>query len=168
MANRAGYSTWRGGAETVALVTFLGMHAESNSPSYEPSLASESRRRLFAQMFVAEKIAMVFTGRPPRLSHRYAFTPLPLDLGDDGLLRGGEAVRMAVEALDENGWNTSGKMHSATVVRARYILALIRDELVEIGIGKARQTIATALLRYAQKPCLQVLHCTYLPRPANL
>lgn len=131
----------------MALATFLGMHAESNSPSYVPSLASESRRRLFAQMFVGEKHAVLFTGRPPRLSHRYAFTPLPLDLRDEDLLKGGEALREAVKSLDENGWNTSGKMYSATFTRARYIIALIQDELVEIGIGKARQKVAGALLR---------------------
>lgn len=147
IANGTGYSTWRSGAESVALATFLGMHAETNSPSYEPSLASESRRRLFAQMFVGEKDAVLFTGRPPRLSHRYAFTPLPLDLRDEDLLQGGEAVREAVKHLDENGWNTSGSMYSATLTRARYIIALIRDELVEIGIGKARQKIASSLLR---------------------
>jgi hypothetical protein len=131
----------------VAFATFLGLHAESNSPSYEPSLASESRRLLFAQMFVGEKHAVLFTGRPPRLSHRYAFTPLPLDLRNEDLLEGGETLREAVKSLDENGWNTDGKMYSATFTRARYIIALLRDELIEIGIGKARQKVASALLR---------------------
>lgn len=128
-------------------MTFLGMHAESNSPSYEPTLASESRRRLFAQLFVGEKDGVLFTGRPPRLSHRYAFTPLPLDLRDEDLLAGGEALERAVAGLDENGWNTGGKIYSATVTRARCIVAMIRDELVEIGIGKPRQKVASALLR---------------------
>ncbi|KAL6907260.1 N-terminal binuclear Zn cluster-containing/DNA binding domain-containing protein [Trichoderma evansii] len=142
----ASYSSWGTGAESVALATFLGLHAESNSPSYEPSLASESRRLLFAQVFVAEKHAVLFTGRPPRLSHRYAFTPLPLDLRDEDLLQGGEAIKEAVNALDKNGWNTSGKVYAATFTRARYILSLLRDELVEIGIGKATQKVANALL----------------------
>ncbi|PTB65653.1 N-terminal binuclear Zn cluster-containing/DNA binding domain-containing protein [Trichoderma citrinoviride] len=146
-AGDASYSAWRSTAEAVALVTFLGMHAESNVPSYEPTLASESRRRLFAQLFVGEKDGVLFTGRPPRLSHRYAFTPLPLDLRDEDLLVGGEALKRAVQGLDENGWNTSGKIYSATVTRARCIVALIRDELVEIGIGKPRQKVASALLR---------------------
>ncbi|KAL6887327.1 N-terminal binuclear Zn cluster-containing/DNA binding domain-containing protein [Trichoderma longibrachiatum] len=146
-AGDASYSCWRTTAEAVALVTFLGMHAESNSPSYEPTLASESRRRLFAQLFVGEKDGVLFTGRPPRLSHRYAFTPLPLDLRDEDLLVGGEALKRAVAELDENGWNTGGKIYSATVTRARCIVAMIRDELVEIGIGKPRQKVASALLR---------------------
>ncbi|EHK26965.1 uncharacterized protein TRIVIDRAFT_140473 [Trichoderma virens Gv29-8] len=146
-AGDASYSTWRSGAESVALATFLGMHAESNSPSYEPSLASESRRSLFAQMFVGEKHAVLFTGRPPRISHRYAFTPLPLDLRDEDLLEGGETLRAAVKALDENGWNTNGKVYPTTFTRARYIIALIRDELVELGIGKTRQKVASVLLR---------------------
>ncbi|KAL7919118.1 N-terminal binuclear Zn cluster-containing/DNA binding domain-containing protein [Trichoderma austrokoningii] len=143
----ASYSSWGTGAESVALATFLGLHAESNSPSYEPSLASESRRLLFAQMFVGEKHAVLFTGRPPRLSHRYAFTPLPLDLRDEDLLRGGDAIKEAVRNLDKNGWNTSGKVYAATFTRARYILSLLRDELIEIGIGKATQKVAIALLR---------------------
>ncbi|KAH6609847.1 n-terminal binuclear zn cluster-containing dna binding domain-containing [Trichoderma cornu-damae] len=144
-AGDACYSTWRGGAETVALVTFLGMHDESNSPSYEPSLASESRRRLFAQMFVGDSV--LFTGRPPRLSHRFAVTPPPLDLRDEDLIEGGEVVREAVKSLDENGWNTRGKVYPATLTRARYILALVRDELVEIDIVKGREKVASAHLR---------------------
>lgn len=144
---QAGYSSWGSGAESVALATFLGLHAESNSPSYEPSLASEHRRLLFAQMFVGEKHAVLFTGRPPRLSHRYAFTPLPLDLRDEDLLQGGDAIKEAVKSLDKNGWNTSGKVYAATFTRARYILSLLRDELIEIGIGKATQKVASALLR---------------------
>ncbi|RFU74328.1 n-terminal binuclear zn cluster-containing dna binding domain-containing [Trichoderma arundinaceum] len=154
-AGDASYSTWRSGAESAALATFLGMHAESNSPSYEPSLASESRRRLFAQIFIGD--VTLFTGRPPRLSHRYAFTPLPLDLTDEDLLKGGEALRAAVESLDENGWNTNGKLYSATLSRARFILALIRDELVEIGIGKARPKVAIALLRDLKDRQLEVV-----------
>lgn len=142
-----GYSSWGTGAESVALATFLGLHAESNFPSYEPSLASESRRLLFAQMFVGEKHAVLFTGRPPRLSHRYAFTPLPLDLRDEDLLQGGDAIKEAVKSLDKNGWNTDGKVYAATFTRARYILSLLRDELIEIGIGKATQKVASALLR---------------------
>jgi hypothetical protein len=147
LLTQTGYSSWGTGAETVALATFLGLHAESNSPSYEPSLASESRRLLFAQMFVGEKHAVLFTGRPPRLSHRYAFTPLPLDLRDEDLLQGGEAIKNAVKLLDKNGWNTSGKVYASTFTRARYILSLLRDELIEIGIGKATHKVASALLR---------------------
>lgn len=143
----AGYSSWETGAESVALATFLGLHAESNLPSYEPTLASESRRLLFAQMFVGEKHAVLFTGRPPRLSHRYAFTPLPLDLRDEDLLQGGDAVKEAVKSLDKNGWNTDGKVYATTFTRARYILSLLRDELIEIGIGKATQKVASALLQ---------------------
>ncbi|KAM0451209.1 hypothetical protein ACHAPV_010055 [Trichoderma viride] len=143
----ASYSSWGSGAESVALATFLGLHAESNSPSYEPSLASEHRRLLFAQMFVGEKHAVLFTGRPPRLSHRYAFTPLPLDIRDEDLLEGGDAIKEAVKSLDKNGWNTCGKVYAATFTRARYILSLLRDELIEIGIGKATQKVASALLR---------------------
>ena len=117
------------------MMTFLGLHAETNNASYRPSLSSEHRRRLAARTFSREKVLVTFTGRPPLISGRYTSTPLPLDLDDNVLLAGEPALTRAVRSLDSKGWNTSGDVYPVTLLRARAISAFIRDELVEIALG---------------------------------
>jgi Fungal specific transcription factor domain len=129
----------------VALVTFLGLHAQSNSASYTPTASSECKRRLFCQIFTVDKVVASFTGRPPLISGRYASTPLPLDLRDDVLLRDAASIKRAVDGLDANGWNTNsdGVLCSATIVRAEYSLACIRDEIFGIALGHQHTSVKT-------------------------
>ncbi|KAK7420576.1 hypothetical protein QQZ08_010335 [Neonectria magnoliae] len=132
----ASLSCWSCHSETVALVTFLGLHAESETKPYRPTLVSENRRRLFSHVFNIDKVMVSFTGRPPLLSRRYVSTPLPLDLPDEVLLADDEAViTRAVQALDDQGWNTEGRLHSATLLRARVMIAFIREELLEVALS---------------------------------
>lgn len=120
----------------VTMLTFLGLHVLENSPTYEPSLCSEYQRRLFARIFSGDKLGMVFTGRPPLLGHRYCSTPMPLDLKGEVLLADPATLAEAVQALDSKGWNTEGNIYSATVIRARYMISRMRDEIFEIALSK--------------------------------
>lgn len=81
----------------------------------------------------------MFTGRPPALSHRYYTCPLPLDLHDDVLMEGGEALQREIDALDEHGWNTKGKVYDATICRMMFLSAMIQDEVMELFLGKPSQ-----------------------------
>jgi len=135
MRQQPGLACWTRHGEAVSLLTFLGRHDEQGPRSYTPSFVSENRRRLFAYAFVLDKVIVSFTGRPPLMSYRYASTPLPLDLRDEDLLSDGATLARAVAALDGNGWNTSGGVYSVTLLRARSMLAFIRDELVEIALS---------------------------------
>lgn len=130
-----GACCWRFHAESLALVTFLGLRAEANAASDRPTLASEHRRRLAAKTFSRGKVLVVFTGRPPLTGRRYVSTPLPLDLSDEDLLADKATLARAVQSLDSKGWNTKGEVYSATLLRARTVSAFIRDELVEIALG---------------------------------
>jgi hypothetical protein len=90
---------------------------------------------MFCQIFNVDKVVASFTGRPPLLSRRYASTPLPLDLSDEVLLCGPERIKEAVAGLDEGGWNQDGCLYSTTILRGRYLLSSIRDEIFEIALG---------------------------------
>ncbi|KAJ6440160.1 N-terminal binuclear Zn cluster-containing/DNA binding domain-containing protein [Purpureocillium lavendulum] len=140
LSGDASASCWRCLAESVSLMTFLGLHDESETPDYRPTLSSETRRRIAAHVFIMDKVIVLFTGRPPLIGHRYASTPLPLDIQDQHLIAGDEAISRALESLDERGWNTDGGLYASTSLRARLMIALIRDELIEIALGKWRQT----------------------------
>lgn len=61
--------------------------------------------------------------------------PLPLDLDDNVLFANHDTVCKAVLALDPGGWNTDGSHYPVTSLRARFMIALIRDELIELALG---------------------------------
>lgn len=127
---------WETGAFGVACMSFLGIHSEEKSASYTPTFYSEHRRRIACHIFTRDKLAVAFTGRPPMVSYRYFSTPMPLDISDKDLLQE-DSLRRAASTLDGKGWNTNGELHSTTVMRARFMIAMIRDELVEATLGRA-------------------------------
>lgn len=139
-------SFWRQHGENVALVTYLGLHALHNDTPYIPTVASEVRRRLVSQVFVIDKVAASFSGRPPLLSRKYMLAPHPLDLSDEELMSDPETLAKAVEALDENGWSRKSDYYSTTIVRARVKLARVKDQIMEVALGNPEYTSIDALL----------------------
>ncbi|KAI1385627.1 uncharacterized protein F4822DRAFT_413756 [Hypoxylon trugodes] len=126
---------WRSHAEAVSLLTFLGFHALEETDQRQMSMSLEIKKRLFHHLFVMAMVVVSFTGRPPLLVSRYSSTPLPLDISDDELFSDHETFMKAIGRLDEKGWNTDGKLHTSTRIRARSILASIREEIFEIALG---------------------------------
>ncbi|KAK6208061.1 hypothetical protein LQW54_007106 [Pestalotiopsis sp. IQ-011] len=56
-------------------------------------------------------------------------------ISDEDLASDAGTLNRAVASLDANGWNTKGAMYSVTVIRARAMIAHVRDELVEIALS---------------------------------
>lgn len=79
------------------------------------------------------------TGRPPSLSRRYYSCPPPLDINDDTLLCGGVELEREIESLDENGWNTQGRVFESTIVRMMLMTSTIQDEIMEMFLGNQAQ-----------------------------
>lgn len=146
IAGDAAPSFWRRHGDNIALLTYLGLHALHDDKPYIPTAAKEVRRRLVSQLFVIDKVAASFSGRPPLLSRKYMLTPLPLDLSDETLMSDPETIAEAVEALDENGWNRKGERSASTIVRARAKLARVKDEVMEVALGNPAYTSIDALL----------------------
>ncbi|KAH8678462.1 hypothetical protein BX600DRAFT_452094 [Xylariales sp. PMI_506] len=130
-------STCGSRADTVALLTFLGVHVQKQDDwvAYTPTLASEYKRRLFAQIFNNDKLGVMYTGRPPMLSRRYCSVPLPLDIQDEDFIGDAETLSRAAASLDEHGWNTQGAIYPSTIIRARAMIAYIRDEIFDIALS---------------------------------
>lgn len=157
---------WRKFGEVVATATYLGLHALSssttssctqqgeggnnNNSTYVPTASSEAKRRLVSQVFVIDKVAASFSGRPPLLNRRYMHTPPPLDVADEALLGGPDALARAVRALDPRGWRVDqdqdGQLRSTTILRARRLLMCITDEVMEIALGNVMHTPMDVLL----------------------
>lgn len=132
--------------ENISTATYLGIHAIPHDPSYVPNASSEAQRRLISQVFVVDKVAAAFSGRPPLLSSRYMLTPLPLDLSDEALMADADTLAKEVQALDENGWNQKNDCHSATIVRARRLLMTVKDKIMEMALGSPISASTDTLL----------------------
>lgn len=132
--------------ENIATATYLGIHAIQFDAGYVPTASSEAQRRLVSQVFVIDKVAAAFSGRPPLLSSRYMLTPLPLDLSDEALMADANTLAKEVQALDENGWNRKNDCHSATIVRARRLLMTVKDRIMEMALGSPAEASTDTLL----------------------
>ncbi|KAJ3497072.1 hypothetical protein NLG97_g2177 [Lecanicillium saksenae] len=133
-----GLPIWESHGVAVNYIIYLNLHAPDVTTSYKPSAWSENNRRLACALFVFDKLGVMLTGRPPLLSHRYFAVPLPLDLRDEDLIAGSDVLERAINNLDERGWNTDGGLYPATVARARCMMAMIRDELIEATLNNRR------------------------------
>lgn len=126
---------WRSHAEAVSLTTFLGFHVVEDRDRNQTTLTTEIKKRMYHHVYTLSMIVTSFTGRPPLLSKRFGRTALPLDIQDDVLFSDTNSLRKAVERLDERGWNTDGVIYPSTRIRARAILASIREEILEIALS---------------------------------
>ncbi|RKK85558.1 hypothetical protein BFJ68_g17257 [Fusarium oxysporum] len=122
-----------------------GLHVGSENADYVPSLRLESKRRLAARIFTIDKVMVSFTGRPPLIGRRYFSTPLPLDIRDEDLLADQATISRVRKTLDEDGWNRDGDMHSATLIRARVQIAVIKDELLEFALEDSSKATLESL-----------------------
>lgn len=95
----------------------------------------EARRRIVCQIFITDKFLAAFVGRPALLTRRFCSIQLPLDLDDRILLSDKETFQRHCSRLDNDGWDMDGRLHSASILRVRTKVALIRDEILEIGLS---------------------------------
>ncbi|RYP10008.1 hypothetical protein DL764_000937 [Monosporascus ibericus] len=96
------------------------------------------RRTVNESMFTGDAIS--FTGRPPLLCRRYTSTPLPLDIRDEDLFSDEATLAKTVDYVDDKGWNTRGEVYPSTFIRARALIASIREEIFEVALGHNHRT----------------------------
>ena len=87
-----------------------------------------------------------FTGRPPLLGGKYMSTPLPLDLSDEELRLPPAQLAVVASRLSDSGWGTDGVLKPSTMLRARAMMALVRDEILQVSLGHEKSVSADILL----------------------
>lgn len=97
----------------------------------------EARRRVGCQIFIVDKFLATFVGRPPLLTRRFFSMRLPLDLDDITLLSDQETFQRQLHRIDADGWNMDGRFHSSSLLRVRMMVALIRDEILEVVLDQS-------------------------------
>lgn len=125
-----GLQHWKTHMDAMGFATFIGLHASAGD-ARDRSISIQAKRRICAKVITADKLVSSFTGRPPLVAQRFVSTPLPLDISDDVLLG---ITPWNDNMIDENGWNTSGKVYPVTLLRARVLIAAIRDSILESAL----------------------------------
>ncbi|KAF5554897.1 hypothetical protein FMEXI_1875 [Fusarium mexicanum] len=130
---------WNSHSLCVSMLLFLGLHAsgEASRPQTQPrkpSFCVEHKRLLYSYIFANDKSEVSFTGRPPLLSRRYCSSVPPLDLPDSCMVSE-DTLIAEFKALDDRGWNMKGDISSNSYIRARYLMAHVFDEVIEVALG---------------------------------
>ncbi|KAK3064645.1 hypothetical protein LTS18_005299 [Coniosporium uncinatum] len=110
-----------------------------------PFFLAELRKRAFASAYGDDKIASIFLGRPPRLSHRYCVIQAPLDLHEDELLSKGADLQSALDGLDADGWNKAGLVRRCGWVRVGLRSNIIGEDILELSLGNHSKEETTVL-----------------------
>ncbi|KAJ6786488.1 hypothetical protein PWT90_06893 [Aphanocladium album] len=136
--------------DLVALTTYLGLHT-SNAPFADRSVCVQIRRRLFAGIFNIDKIIAIFTGRPPLLSQRFVSQAEPLDISDEELLQVPLRRGAKYSGVDSAGWSLGDKILPVSPLRARVMIAYVRDSILEMALRNTLIACEDPLLELKQK-----------------
>lgn len=117
-----------------ATITTAGLHQESGLEDDCPFFLSQWRKLCFVANYSSDKNLATFTGRPPQIPRRYCNVSAPLDISEEELVAGSEAVGHAAAQLDALGWNQNN-IYRVSFLRLRYFVALLREEVLEIVLG---------------------------------
>jgi hypothetical protein len=138
---KSSYIVWQRTGELSNALIAMGLHQEIKEDEHTPFFLTQFRKKQFVFAFTADKGICTFLGRPPRLQQRYCMLQLPLDLTDTQIMSEGEVLEAAIAALDEEGWNASGKVHMCTAARVYIQHARIREEVLELSLGVSSEGI---------------------------
>lgn len=121
-------------SETISTLYAEGIHCEESFD--EPFFFREARRRMYAAVFRSDKTLANFFGRPPMMNWRFSDRPLPLDVDENLLMcEDPETLDAELAKLDAEGWNTEGRIYSASWVRLRAKMTISRERFLEISLS---------------------------------
>ncbi|OAL05435.1 hypothetical protein IQ06DRAFT_312803 [Phaeosphaeriaceae sp. SRC1lsM3a] len=146
----AGPPSWRRIGELSTQIYALGIHKESTNTQV-PTWLAETRRRIFCSSYNQDKSISTFVGRPIRISKRHTDVKLPLDISDEEVGSNQARLDQAIQALDQDGWNTKGRWLRATWIRLRYMSLQFREEILEFSLFKVDNTSRDQLLDISQR-----------------
>jgi hypothetical protein len=146
--------------DLVTCIYAMGLHRPDRPDRPEaavPFFLSETRKRVFAASYRADKNIATFLGRPPRLPYHYCDVELPLDIDDDTLVLDRLSIDKAISQLSPDGWGTfSGGLRPATVIRLRYMVAMLREQVVGLSLGRGSVHSRQNELQATYQECKQL------------
>lgn len=134
---------WKLHSETVSLACSMRLHAMPDSSLQDCHSKRQSERRLFTAIYILDKSAAIFSGKIPLLTSQYCSTALPLDICDTILLhrKPAQTANPLSLEVDNYGWNTRGEIYCTTTLRARSLIAHLREEIMIIALNNKRRIL---------------------------
>ncbi|CRG89170.1 Pre-mRNA-splicing helicase BRR2 [Talaromyces islandicus] len=130
------FKAWRRLNHASSALFADGLHETVKEKEYLPFFLTQLRQQIFARIYGSDISFAVFLGRPPRVSKRFCYTSMPLDVEEDTYSLVGEALCRELGHLDRNGWNTLGEIRKSAVVRWSMITSMIREDALETLLGR--------------------------------
>lgn len=131
-----GFKAWRRLNHASSALFADGLHETVKEKEYLPFFLTQLRQQIFARIYGSDISFAVFLGRPPRVSKRFCYTSMPLDIEEDIYSLVGESLDRELAHLDRNGWNTLGQIRKIAVVRWSMVTSMIREDALETLLGR--------------------------------
>lgn len=115
------------------ITSAIGLHQLSDDKDC-PFFLREIRKRVMSSAYAMDKEFATMLGRPPRISSRYCSIQMPLDLSHDEIIASPDEIDLALQKLDENGWNTRGEATHEAKLRIATLTSLVRERILELSM----------------------------------
>ncbi|KAL4928477.1 putative C6 transcription factor [Aspergillus undulatus] len=158
------YAAWRRLGDLTSTIYAAGLHQESTRSQNCPPFLQQWRRVCFSTAFDADKSISTFVGRPPFIHYRYSTNSPPLDVSDEVLIAGGERLDQEMSNLDAAGWNTQGNTFRGSMLRLRFLLAVLREQALEVAL----ETFDDSDLILKYNKVIEAAHSLWESCPVNL
>ena len=127
-------SLWKRMGSLIAATTAFGLHKRSPKERPYSLLFVELQKRIFSSVLGMSYELATFHGRPPGITRHYLSNDYPLDASEAELMQDDEGA--IKRNLCSSGWNRAGKIHAATMGKAFMVSHLLREEILEICLGR--------------------------------
>lgn len=139
LRSRGSFENWKRSGILATAMIFFNLHQEIKVDDNTPFFMSELRKRLFVCAYENDKYSAIYNGRPPRLTRSYCLLQSPLDLTDDQLMSEGPELEIAMQSLDDEGWNSGARVQRSTFARLFIPNSLLAEEILEVSMGNLPQ-----------------------------
>lgn len=147
--NFIGFKAWRRLNHASSALFADGLHETVKERQLLPFFIINLRQQIFARIYGSDISFAVFLGRPPRVSKRFCFTNMPLDVREDTYYLVGDALDQELHNLDRAGWNTLGQINRSAIIRWSMITSMIREDTLETLLGRGLSDIPQRIM-YAE------------------
>ena len=131
----AAYKIRRLNGDMVTSAISAGLHRLPSYANATLTAASEYKRRLFSAIYCSDKTHSSLNGTPPLLGRLFCDIEPCLDLDPRAPYLPPDELAAAINALDDNGWNTAGNLYETTILRAKVQLSTVREEILQLSLG---------------------------------
>ncbi|KAL1596647.1 hypothetical protein SLS60_009295 [Paraconiothyrium brasiliense] len=135
LRSRGSFENWKRSGILATAMIFFNLHQEIKVDDNTPFFISELRKRLFVCAYENDKYSAIYNGRPPRLTRSYCMLQSPLDLTDEQLMSEGPDLEIALQSLDDEGWNLDERIQRSTFARLFMLNSLLAEEILEVSLG---------------------------------